>query len=320
MTVESTPATKTSTGLLGRAGLVGTVLSGVALVVPLASIVFAAVTGSVTLATADDITALFTRGIIITGAAAALGLVALGLNTPGALADPRRGLVTTGASAGLLVVSAALLFAVVVPRASAVSHLNSDIVPFAIAMRDDCKTPLNAITPDLAKARDDAQANLTSDSGFAVAMQADAQVLSTDLSALSTALTPLKAATVPDPKYQQLKDDCVAGVTGEIGFLSNPNDPNAIPLPPPYNAFQPKVSAIQLIQLSGQIAAGKGPIQEPSGTIEPLVHFALDQIVTTMNNSPAGRKLRAEGDSLTQDIKDTLTNNLAPFKSSVPVQ
>jgi hypothetical protein len=320
MAVDTSTATKPRATMLGRVGLGGTVLSGVALAVPLVYTAYAAITGGVTLTTADAITNLFTMGIILTGVAGVLGVLALALHVPGMLAAPRRGFVSGGASVALLALSAAFLFAGIMPRANAITHLNNDVVPFATTMRDSCKVPLNAVTADLAKARDDAQANLTSDATFAVAMQADALKLTADANALMAGVAKLNAAVVPDPKYQQLKDDCIAAAKGQAAFLTNHDAPNAIALPAPYNAIQAKVSVVELVGLGAQIASGKGPVTLPTGTIEGLLYGALDQIVTLTSASEAGKKLAAEGDALTRDIEATLTDNLAPFKSGIAVK
>ncbi len=318
MAVQTATTTKTTALLLGRVGLGGTVLSGVTAAVPLGYTLFAALTGSVTLSTSDDITSLFTRGIILTAAAGGLGVLGLALNVPSLLGTPRRGLATSGVSIALVLVTALFLFVGVLPRASAVQHLNDKVVPFAKSMRDNCKVPLDAVTTDLAKARDDAKVNLTDDTAFAKAMQADASALNTDAQRLSTGQDALRAAAVPDSKYQQLKDDCVAAVTGEIGFLLDSGNASAIVLPAPFSI---KVSAIELLQLGGLAAAGGIPtVKLPPGSVEPLMVGVLGRIVDAVGSSPAAKKLTAEGDALTKDIKATLTNNLAPYKNGVPVQ
>jgi len=318
MAVQTATKTTTTAVLLGRVGLGGTVLSGVTAAVPLGYTLFAALTGSVTISTTNDVTSLFTRGINLTGAAAGLGVLGLALNVPGLLGAPRRGLATSGVSTALVLITALFLFVGVLPRASAMQHLNDKVVPFALNMRDNCKAPLDAVTAVLTKARDDAKANLTNDAAFAKAMQADADALNTDAQRLFTSQDALRAAAVPDSKYQQLKDDCIAAVSGESGFLLDSNNASAISLPAPFNI---KVSAVQLLQDGALVAAGGIPsISLPPGSVEPLMVLALSNIVDQLGNSPAAKKLTAEGDELTKDIKDTLTNNLAPFKNGVPVK
>jgi hypothetical protein len=316
MGVETATTTKTTAVLLGRVGLGGTVLSGVTAAVPLGYTLFAVLTGSVTISTTDDVTNLFTRGIILTAAAAGLGVLGLGLNVPGLLGAPRRGIATSGVSAALVLITALFLFVGVLPRASAVQHLNDQVAPFARSMRDNCKAPLDAVTADLTKARDDARANLTSDAAFAKAMQTDADALTTDAQHLATSQDALRAAKVPDAKYQQLKDDCIAAVIGENSFLLDSNGASAIALPAPFNI---KVSAVQLLQDGALAAAGTIPgLTLQPGSIEPLMVLALNNIVAQINSG--GQKLTDEGNVLTQDIKDTLTNNLAPFKNGVSIQ
>jgi hypothetical protein len=292
------------------------VLSGVTAAVPLGYTLFAAINGSVTISTTDDVTNLFTRGIILTAASAGLGVLGLALNVPGLLAAPRRGIATSGVSAALVLITALFLFVGVLPRAGAMQHLNDQVAPFARSMRDNCKAPLDAVTADITKARDDAKANLANDATFAQAMQADANALNTDAQQLSTSKDALRAAKVPDSKYQQLKDDCIAAVNGEYSFLLDSNGPSAISLPAPFNI---KVSAIQLLQDGALAATGAVPgLTLQPGSIEPLMVLALNQIVAQINSG--GQQLTAEGNALTQDIKDTLTNNLAPFKNGVSIQ
>lgn len=313
-------AIQTRSSLLSRTGLGGAALSGVALAVPLLYALYAAITGGVTLSSNDDITSLFTTGIIITSVASVLALIATGLGLPGAMAAPRRGLATTGTAAGLLVVSALLLFAVLLPRAGAMQNLNDHVAPFAKTVRDTCRSGLNAVTADLTTARDHAKAFATNDVAFAGYMLNDALALNTDQKNLALGIAKLNAVDAPD-KYQQLKKDCLASMGGQLLFLNSAAAPNAIALPAPYNALAPKVSAIQLLQLGAQVASGKSPVgQLPAGTIQPIMAGALTQIVDAINNSESGKKLKAEGDALTQDIKDTLNNNLAPFKSGIVVQ
>jgi hypothetical protein len=320
MAVETQTAAKTQTSVLQRVGLIGTITAGVVFAIPVLYTLYAQLTGNVSLSSADQITNLFKYGILLCIVALVLGVIALVLGASGLLRAPRRGIVQTAVSVLLLILTAVFLFAMVLPRASAVQTLNDKVVPFALSMRDNCRTTLNAVTPDLAKARDDATQHLTDDAGFAIAMQADAAKLTADVQALRTSLPKLQAATVPLTRFQQLKDDCVTGAQGEADFLANSKGANAIPLPAPYNAIQATISPIDLIQLSAAEATGTGPVKLPPNTIEGLVSVALAQVITLSSNSPFSQKLTGEGDDLTQYISDTLTNNLAPFKSTIPVQ
>jgi hypothetical protein len=207
-------AIQTRSSLLSRTGLGGAALSGVALAVPLLYALYAAITGGVTLSSNDDITSLFTTGIIITSVASVLALIATGLGLPGAMAAPRRGLATTGTAAGLLVVSALLLFAVLLPRAGAMQNLNDQVAPFAKTVRDTCRSGLNAVTADLTTARDHAKAFATDDVAFAGYMLNDALALNTDQKNLALGIAKLNAVDAPD-KYQQLKKDCLASMGGQ---------------------------------------------------------------------------------------------------------
>ncbi len=192
MAVETQTTAKPKTSMIQRVGLVGTIAAGVAFAIPVLYTLYAQLTSNVSLATADQVTNLFKYGILLCIVSLALGVVALALGASGLLIArlraPRRGLVQTAVSALLLILTAVFLFAMTLPRASAIQTLNDKVVPFAYSMRDNCRTPLNAVTPDLAKARDDATLHLTDDAGFATAMQADVAKLNTDVQALRTAL------------------------------------------------------------------------------------------------------------------------------------
>ena len=318
MAVETT--TKAKSSILSRAGLAGTILTGIAFAVPVLYTLYAQLTGNVSVSSADQITTLFRNGILLCIAALVLGVIALALTAPGLLRAPRTGMIQAGASVVLLILTAAFLFAMVLPRANAIQTLNDKVVPFAFSMRDNCRTPLNAVTPDLAKARDDATHNLTNDAAFATAMQADLVKLQTDVQALDASVAPLQAATVPLARFQSLKDDCITGVNGEIDFLTNSSGKNAIPLPAPYNALQATIAPLALIQVGIAEAMGTGPVKLAPGTIEPLVSVALAQVITLSGASTFGQHLTAEGNDLTQYISDTLTNNLAPVKSTIAIQ
>jgi hypothetical protein len=320
MAVETQTTAKPKTSIIQRAGLIGTIAAGVFFAIPVLYTLYAQLTGNVSLSNADQVTNLFKYGIILSIVSLVLGVVALALGASGLLRAPRTGLIQAAVSALLLILTAAFLFAMVLPRASAIQTLNDKVVPFAYSMRDNCRTPLNRVTPDLAKARDDATLHLTDDAGFVTAMQADLAKLNADVQALRTALPPLQATAVPLTRFQQLKDDCVTGVQGEIDFLTNSKGANAIPLPAPYNAIQATISPIDLIQVSMAEASGTGPVTLQPHTIEGLVSGALSQVITLSSNSPFSQKLTGEGADLTQYISDTLTNNLAPFQSTIPVQ
>jgi hypothetical protein len=147
-------------------------------------------------------------------------------------------------------------------------------------------------------------------------MATDVQVLQFDAAQLSTGAYALRNLTAPDARYQQLLQDCTTTVQNEIRFLDDPNGPNVIPLPAPYNSQIPSVTGIGLLQTSAAVASGQSPLGTvPNGTIEPLVIQALTQIVNTTNP-----QLTAEGQVLTQDIKNGLDTNLTPFKVTVPIQ
>jgi uncharacterized membrane protein required for colicin V production len=311
MSTATTTAAGTKTSVLDRVALIGTVLAVIVLAVPLAYTGYAALTGNVTLETSDDISNLLRNGLIVTVAALVLGLLAFVFGLLGAIRHKGVGrIVTTVIALVVLVGGAVFLLLGVLPRASAMQTVQDKTAPFATTMRDNCKAPLNQTQKDLFAALIHTTNTLTDDTGFATFMQADAAALDKDATKLANSLTTLNSTTVPDAKYQPLLDDCKASVKATHDFLKDPNSANAIPLPPPFNALAAKIDGVDLLSNSAAAATGKTPLGPlPKGTVEPLVQQALTQAVSTSNP-----KLTAEGDQLTQDLKDTLTNTMAPFK------
>lgn len=311
MSTATTTAEGTKTSVLDRVALIGTVLAVIALGVPLAYTGYAALTGNVTLKTSDDISNLLRNGLIVTVVALALGLLAFVFGLLGAVRRKGVGrMITTVIALLVLVGGAVFLLLGVLPRASAMQTVQDKTAPFAKTMRDNCKAPLGQTQNDLRTALDHTTSTLTDDTGFATFMQADAAALDNDATKLNTSLNTLNNTTVPDAKYQPLLDDCKASVKGTHDFLKDPNSANAIPLPPPFNALASKIDGVDLLNNSAAAATGKTPLGPlPKGTVEPLVQQALTQAVAATNP-----KLTAEGDQLTQDLRDTLTNTMAPFK------
>ncbi|WIG59628.1 MAG: hypothetical protein OJF49_002375 [Ktedonobacterales bacterium] len=303
--METATETKVQRVGLSRASLSIIVLGLIALAIPIGYTLFASASGNVTLASADDITNLLRNGLVLTVVAAALGVLGLLLHL---LANGIRKIIQMAFSVLVIVAALVFLFVMVLPRVNTIQNLNDKIVPFATTMRDYCQTPLNQTHADLLDALNRTQ-GAADDATFAAAMQSAVTALQKDSTDLTNALTKLNATTAPDSKYQDLLNDCKATVQAQNDFLSNPNGANAIPLPPPFNALAAKVDGIDLLKNSGAIAAGLAPLKVPAGTMEPLVAQALTQVVSVTNP-----KLTAEGDQLSNDISDTLTNNLAPFK------
>jgi hypothetical protein len=311
MSTATTTAAGTKTSVLDRVALIGTVLGVIVLAVPLAYTGYAALTGNVTLESTDDISNLLRNGLIATVVALVLGLLAFVFGLLGAIRRKGVGRVVTTVIALLVLAgSAVFLLLGVLPRASAMQTVRDKTAPFATTMRDTCKTPLNQTQKDLFTALVHTTNSLTDDKGFATFMQADAAALDNDATTLNNSLAKLNSTTVPDAKYQPLLDDCKASVKATHDFLKDPTSANAIPLPPPFNALAPKIDGVDLLTNSAALATGQTPLGKlPAGTVEPLVQQALSQAVSTSNP-----KLTAEGDQLTQDLKDTLTNTMSPFK------
>lgn len=311
MSTATTTAAGTNTSVLDRVALIGTVLAVIVLAVPLAYTGYAALTGNVTLESTGDISNLLRNGLIVTVVALVLGLLAFVLGLLGAIRGKGVGrIVTTVIALLVLAGSAVFLLLGVLPRASTMQTLNDKTAPFAVVMRDNCQTPLNKTKADLFEALRLTGLNADDDTAFAGIAQTSAATLTADAATLGDSLTKLKATTAPDPKYQALLDDCKATVQAEQDFLTNPNGANAIPLPPPFNALAAKIDAVDLLKNSAAVAAGQTPLGKlPKGTVQPLVQQALTAAVQADNP-----KLTAEGDALTQDLTNTLTNTMAPFK------
>lgn len=314
MSTATTTVAGTKTSALDRVALIGTVLAVIALAVPLAYTGYAALTGNVTLETTSDISNLLRNGLIVTVVALVLGLLAFVFGLLGAIRGKGAGrIVTTVIALLVLAGSAVFLLLGVLPRASAMQTVQDKTAPFAATMRDNCRTPLNQTQKDLFAALVHTTNTLADDKGFATFMQADAAALDADATALNNSLTKLNSTTVPDAKYQPLLDDCKASVKATHDFLKDPTSANAIPLPAPFNALAPKIDGVDLLSSAAAAATGQTPLGKlPAGTVQPLVQQALTQAVATTNP-----KLTAEGDQLTQDLKDTLTNTMAPFKVDV---
>jgi hypothetical protein len=309
-------ATAEATKTKSTPGLFVTILGLLILVIPWLFVLYAQLTGSVSLSTSDAVSTVLYGGIIVVGIAAGLGVVATLLNLTEFFGTPRRGGLSILVSLLTVIVAAILLITIVLPRASAVQHLNDSVIPFAESVNANCKVPLDKTSSDFQLALTDAQNNATRDGGFADAMTTDAALLEFDDAQLSQGVYELRHMSAPDAKYNQLLQDCITTVENEITFIDDPNGPNVIPLPAPFNAQIPSVTGLGLLQTGAAVASGQSPLgQLPNGTIEPLVIAALTQIVNTTDP-----QLTAEGQALVQDIKNGLDTNLAPFKVTVPIQ
>jgi hypothetical protein len=311
---QTSTATKSA---VGRVGLGFTIASVVVLAVVLVKILFAAIAGNVTLNSADDVTRLFTLGIILTGVAGVLGLVATIVHGMGLGKGFTTGKgVNTGISVVVLLASAALLFTTLLPRANAVQNLNNKVVPFGYSMRDNCQTPLDNSQNDIKQDKTDADNHATDDPGFAAAMGADITKIQADSSALNSALNKLNSTTAPDSKYQALLDGCVKDVKSEIALI---NDSSSIPFPAAVVAIVhiQSVSVKELLTDGAAVASGQITLTGvPAHSAQMLVSQVLAQVVS-QNGDP---QLTAEGNQLRDDINATLKNNLAPFKAGPSLQ
>jgi hypothetical protein len=305
-------ATKTKTS----AGLFLTIIGLLVLIIPWLYVLYAQLTGNVSLSTADSISLLLYSGVAVVAAALGLGVIATLANLVDLFDTPRRGGVSIVFSLLTAVVAAVLLFSIVLPRATTVQHLHDAVIPFGESVSANCKAPLDKTTSDFQMALIDTQSNLSNDSGFAQAMSVDVTVLQFDLGNLIEKLGNLSNLTVPDAQYKPLLQNCIDTMSTEVDFLSDSTGPHAIPLPAPFNTQIPSVSGIGLLQVSAQAASGQSAFGAlPPGTVEPLVAQALTLVVNTTNP-----ELTAEGQALAQDIMNGLDTNLAPFKVTVATQ
>ncbi|MBA3825540.1 MAG: hypothetical protein H0X24_16785, partial [Ktedonobacterales bacterium] len=202
-TVKVTGIERTGTGL--------TAVGVIAAAIPLVYLAFAS---NIKLDTLDSIKSVLTGGLIVTIAAAVIGLVATGLNVPNLGKRLGPGL-STAFSGATLVTMALFLFVTVLPRINAVQNLNDKIVPFGKSLNANCKNPLNAIKTDYTKVQTDATPlagaisaiptggpipTTTQFGTFAAAMTTDAATLQTDATNFATYQANLNKLTSPDKK------------------------------------------------------------------------------------------------------------------------
>jgi hypothetical protein len=302
-----------NSSLMSRLGLYAAILALIAFLVPVVALLLGAI-GVVQMNSSDDIKSLLTNAVIVGIVALALAVVATLLNLPGLFSEPRQGVVALIGSVLLLLLSAGFLFGMALPRTSAVQNLNDKVIPFARTMQANCATPLNDTKEDLTTIRNFADATKASDTGYAGGVGTYINVLRTDDAKLIDGIQAVQDVTVPDPKYQTLKDECLKSLKSMQAFLDNSK---AVPLPAPFDQLvAPTVSGFTLLTTSAAVAGGKVPLPTPlpTGTIQTLISQALTQVINTKNDA-----LTKAGDDLTKDIKDGLNNNLAPFKVNIPV-
>lgn len=303
--VDTETKTETRGKTLATVGWVTTILAVIVAAIPLGYTLYAKATGAVTLTSLDQVKSFATDGTILIIAAGAIGLISF-IICLFAVRLALRVMRIVAAVVSLLVLVAVVLFGVLYlqPRISDLNTLNNQIDPFATSIRDNCGNPLNQTTNDLSDALNQTQA-APDDATFAAAMQREIPKLQADAANLATASNKLQNLSVPDPKYQQLYNDCVSSVKDENAFLTNSA---TITLPAPYNKVVPSVSGIDLLKDSALLASGQVPtLKLPAGTIEPLVAYALQQAVFAKSN------LGAEGAALQSDIRARLTKDCSPF-------
>ena len=119
---------------------------------------------TVTLNSASSVQNTLLAGIIFTGVAALVALIATVLNLPALLKEPSAGrIVSTGVSVIVLVASVLFLVLNLVPRVSPLNHLSNDLQPFGNALTKDCSDPLNQLTRDEHTVYLDSQVSQTGD-------------------------------------------------------------------------------------------------------------------------------------------------------------
>src|SRR5689334_1425593 len=222
-----------NSSLVSRIGFGAAILALIAFLIPVVALLLGVV-GAVQMNTSSDITNLLTNAVIVGIIAFALAVIATLLNLPGLFSDPRQGVVTLIGSVLLLLLSAGFLFGLVLPRASAAQNLHDNIIPFAQTMQKSCKAPLNYTIEDLTTIRNFADSMKTSDAGYAGGVGTYISIVHSDDAKLVDGIQAVQAATVPDPKYQTLKDECLKSLKGLEGFLANPA---ANPVVPPFDAL-----------------------------------------------------------------------------------
>lgn len=296
-----------------------------------------------------------TQETIVAIAAGALALLGTVFNLPGVVRRPKAGRAgSTVVSGAALIVAALYIPLTLLPHIANLQTLQNTTQPFAISIRDNCQTPLNTMTTDFKKTAADANANLTSPTSFATAIQPDATTLSADQTMLAAALVKLTALTVPNAKYQGLLDGCKTDVQGDIAFLSsaqavplatalsgadtavdlNQNIPAALKqsVKDSLAATLPaSISGLGLLQTAPLLASGSAPVTLASdvppgygptvtGIVQQILAGGAAQIVGAVYaaaGAATDATLTSEGNQLKQDIKDTLTTNLAPFPVDV---
>ncbi len=318
---------------MNRVGTGGTVLSAVALAVPLGYTAYASAT-TVTLNSADGVKNTLTAGIIFTGAAALIALIATALNVPGLMKSPSAGRVaSTGVSALVLIGAALFLVLNLLPRVAPLNNLSNNLQPFGDALTKDCSTPLSQLTRDEHAIYLDAAVNNTGnadgDAGFVKALSVDIPKIQADASAISNGINDLNLVTVPDAKYQDLVNRCIADMKADIDFLSNDTGSSAIPVPPPFDVVQKTVSFETLLNdaagiLSGAVAIPGVPLAAiPNGTFQTFVSAvlvgnpALGVPVAGSVLCAKDPKLTADGNQLYNDAVSILKTNTAPFQPDV---
>jgi hypothetical protein len=326
-TTDAPPKAKAT--MLDRIGAGGSVLSVLALAVPVVYTVYAN-SNTVTLNTSDDVKNLITNGIIVTGVAGVIGLIATVLNVPGLLKMLSVGrIAATGVSALMLIASVLFLVLGLLPRVSPLNHLNNDLQPFGNSLTTNCATPLNQTNSDLNQIYIKAGMSLTGDATgdgiFAQEVPAELTTLQGDATALTNGVAALGKITTPSP-YQDLLNRCVRDLKSEAAFLS---DDHAIPLPAPFSAVAPSVSFEHLLGAAAGVISGQ--VQIPGvpaaaiqpGTFQGYVRAVLKGDATLGVPSyraalcQSDAQLTAEAAQLYNEAVTTLKTNTAPFKANV---
>jgi hypothetical protein len=303
-----------------------------------------------TITTLGDVAPAYTTLIGLDIGATALGLLGAALSLPGFLKARTLGRsASTILGAVALIVGAVYMLVTALPHAQNLQNLQNKTAPFGYSIRDNCQNPLNAET-DRYKAISKDASTAASNTAFQAAMANDIQSVKADVQSLQSALTKLNTLSVPDSKYQGLKDGCIKDVTNTIGFFtsssgvptdaivtgagqlidSNPAIPDALkPLvKESIKATLPaSLSAQDLLAASTAYSNETAPVTLSADVptaqqatvlkiVQDFLSAGVPTVISTVFTTAANQKdqpLTDAGDRLKQDIKDTLTKNTAPF-------
>ncbi len=232
-------AAKTIT-TIERIGTGLTVPAVLATVAVLGTVLYQDLTGSIQLESLDAVRTVLIGGVLLSIAAAVLGLIATALNLPGLRVPAMgRGFSTVFSGASLIAMGI-FLFVVLLPRVNNVTNLNNTLAPFGTSILNNCQTPLDNETARYQQFSKDAHAVPTPSASnqlafvqalsvFGLAMGNDISEFQKDSKTLSVALANLQALKAPSSKYNALVQGCITDVQGTIAFLNDASASKAVP-------------------------------------------------------------------------------------------